>query len=50
MLGYDYEIIYKKVKNNVVADALSIKYEDEGSIFALSSPYLNGYKKHAKNG
>jgi hypothetical protein len=34
--GYDYEIIYKKGKDNVVTDALSRKYEDEGSIFSLS--------------
>jgi hypothetical protein len=34
--GYDYEIIYKKGKENLVADALSHKYEDEGSIFSLS--------------
>jgi hypothetical protein len=33
---YDYEIIYKKGKDNVVADALSRKYEDEGSLFSLS--------------
>jgi hypothetical protein len=36
LFGYDYEIIYKKGKGNVVADALSHKYEDEGSIFSLS--------------
>ena len=36
IFGYDYEIIYKKGKDNVVADALSQKYEDEGSIFSLS--------------
>jgi hypothetical protein len=36
LFGYDYEIIYKKGKNNVVADALSRKYEDEGSLFSLS--------------
>jgi hypothetical protein len=36
LFGYDYEIIYKKGKDNVVADALSQKYEDEGSIFSLS--------------
>jgi hypothetical protein len=34
--GYDYEIIYKKGKENVVVDSLSIKYEDEGSLFSLS--------------
>jgi hypothetical protein len=36
LFGYNYEIIYKKVKDNVVADALSQKYEDEGSLFSLS--------------
>jgi hypothetical protein len=36
LFGYDYEIISKKGKDNVVADALSRKYEDEGSLFSLS--------------
>jgi hypothetical protein len=36
LFGYDYEIIYKKGKENVVVDALSGKYEDEGSLFSLS--------------
>ena len=36
LFGYDYEIIYKKGKDNVVADALSKKYEEEGSLFSLS--------------
>jgi hypothetical protein len=36
LFGYDYEIIYKKGKDNVVFDALSRKYEDEGSLFSLS--------------
>jgi hypothetical protein len=36
IFGYDYEIIYKKGKDNVVANALSRKYEDEGSLFSLS--------------
>jgi hypothetical protein len=33
LFGYDYEIIYKKGKDNVVVDALSRKYEDEGCFF-----------------
>jgi hypothetical protein len=36
LFGYDYGIIYKKGKYNVVVDALSQKYEDEGSLFSLS--------------
>jgi hypothetical protein len=36
LFEYDYEIIYKKGKDNVVVDALSKKYEDEGSLFSLS--------------
>jgi hypothetical protein len=36
LFGYDYEIIYKKGKDNVVADALFRKFEDEGSLFSLS--------------
>ena len=36
LFEYDYEVIYKKDKENVVADALSRKYEDEGSMFSLS--------------
>eukprot|EP00253_Pinus_taeda_P020808 PITA_20808 len=37
MLGYDFEIIYKKGKKNVVADALSIKDEDvEALLYAIS--------------
>jgi hypothetical protein len=36
IFGYDYEIIYNKGKYNVVVDALSQKYEDEGSLFSLS--------------
>jgi hypothetical protein len=36
LFGYDYEIIYKKGKENVVVDTLSQKYEDEGSLFSLS--------------
>ena len=36
MLGYDFEIIYKKGKKNVVTDALSIKDEDvESLLYAI---------------
>ena len=39
MLGYDFEIIYKKGKDNVVVDALSRKDEDvEGMLCAISLP------------
>jgi hypothetical protein len=36
MFDYDYEITYKKGKEDVVVDALSRKYEEEGSLFSLS--------------
>jgi hypothetical protein len=36
LFGCDYDIVYKKVKENVADDALSSKYEDEGSMFSLS--------------
>ena len=37
MLGYDFEIIYKKGKQNVVADALSRKDEDvEALLYSIS--------------
>jgi hypothetical protein len=36
LFGYDYDIIYKKGKDNVVTDAVSLKYEDEGSLLSLS--------------
>ena len=42
MLGYDFEIIYKKGKQNMVADALSKKDEDvEALCCALSIIQLN---------
>ena len=37
MLGYNFEIIYQKGKQNVVADALSRKDEDvEALLYAIS--------------
>jgi len=37
MLGYDFEIIYKKGKKIFVADALSRKDEDvEGFVYSIS--------------
>ena len=37
ILGYDYDIIYKMGKENVVENALFGKYEEDGSLFTLSS-------------
>jgi hypothetical protein len=37
MLGYDFEIIYKKRKQNVVEDALSRKEEDTKGILCVIS-------------
>ena len=38
MLGYDYEVIYKKGCDNVVDDVLSHQFEDEGNLLSLSLP------------
>jgi hypothetical protein len=35
IFDYNYEIIYKKGKENVVVDSLSQKYEEGGSLFSL---------------
>jgi hypothetical protein len=43
MLGYDFEIIYKNGKQNMVADALLRKYEDVKALLCALSiiqPYL----------
>ena len=44
MLGYDYGIIYKNGKENVVADALSHQDEDVGSFLSLSMPIHEWFK------
>jgi hypothetical protein len=38
MLWYDYKITYKKGKENVVVDALSRQFEEDGSLLSLSLP------------
>ena len=38
MLGYDYEIVYKKGQENNVADALSHQFEEEITLLAISLP------------
>ena len=38
MLGYDYEIIYNKGKDNSVADALFRQFEEESTMLAISLP------------
>jgi hypothetical protein len=38
MLGYDYEIIYKKGQENSVADALSRQFEEDSTLLAISLP------------
>jgi hypothetical protein len=40
MLGYGYEIIYKKGKKSIVVDSLSRKFEEDGPLLALSLPSL----------
>ena len=56
MFGYDFEIIYKKVKQNFVVDALSRKDEDvEAFLYAISilqhewiAKERDEWKNHAK--
>ncbi|KAF8407056.1 hypothetical protein HHK36_006181 [Tetracentron sinense] len=39
LLGYDYEIIFRKGADNVAADALSRQFEESGTAMAISFPY-----------
>jgi hypothetical protein len=42
MLGYEFEIIYKKGKHNIVAVALSRKEEEtKGSLCSISIPHFD---------
>ena len=41
MLGYDYEIIYKKGCENFVTDALSRQFEEENTLLAISLPIID---------
>ena len=38
MIWYDYEIINKKGRKNIVANALSCQFEDESTLLAISLP------------
>jgi hypothetical protein len=49
-LGYNYEIIYKRGKENIVVDALSIQFKVDGSLLALSLPSPGWLKKLVGNG
>ena len=40
-MGYDYEITYKKGKDNLVADALSCTFDDHASLSTISMPIPN---------
>src|SRR5271168_3851873 len=48
MLGYDFEIIYKKGKQNVVADALSRKDEDVEALLCTISNIQPDWIKEAR--
>ena len=47
MLGYDYEIIYKKGWENVV-DALSCQFEEESTLLANLLPITEWIEEAAK--
>ena len=49
MLGYDFEIIYKKGKQNVVAYALSRKDEDVEALISVISIIQPGWITKARD-
>jgi hypothetical protein len=50
IFGYDYEIIYKKGKENVVVDALSRNMKKTGPFSPSPSLYQIGSKLFIRNG
>jgi hypothetical protein len=48
MLGYDFEIIYKKGKQNIMADALSRKEEDSKALLRAISILQSGRVEEAR--
>ena len=40
-MGYDYDITYKKAKDNLVVDTLSCTFDDHVSLSAISIPIPN---------
>jgi hypothetical protein len=50
LFGYDYEIIYKKGKDNVVVDALSRNMNMKDPFFLFHSLSQIGSKSFARNG
>jgi hypothetical protein len=50
IFGYDYEIIYKKGKENVVVDSVYMKYKEDGSLFPYLSLSQIGFKRFTRNG
>jgi hypothetical protein len=50
IFGYDYEIIYKKGKDNLVADALPKNMKMKDPFFLFHSLYQIGSKSFARNG
>ena len=41
LMGYDYEITYKKGKDNILEDALSHTFDNHVSLSVVSMPILN---------